>query len=139
MKRARRAAIRTAAARAGASHRGADSNAMLRATPAPLTRATPARATPTRRRAARRAASARASATAKKPWEERDCRLVLEDGSVWNGRSFGAKATQVGEVVFNTSLSGYVARTTRDGDGAGRERGWSGRERAREGRIADGF
>ena len=132
-------AIRMAASRAGASHRGARPNAMLSSKPTPLTRATPARSLSTRRSAARRAAVARASATVKKPWEERDCRLVLEDGSVWNGRSFGAKATQVGEVVFNTSLSGCVARTTRDGDGAGRERGWSGRERAREGRIADGF
>ena len=95
---------------------------MLRATPAPLTRATPARATPTRRRAARRAARARASATAKKPWEERDCRLVLEDGSVWNGRSFGAKATQVGEVVFNTSLSGYVTSFPRVARARGAER-----------------
>ena len=52
-----------------------------------------------------------------KPWEETDCRLVLEDGSVWRGRSFGARATQVGEVVFNTSLSGYVRMG--DGDGVG--------------------
>ena len=42
-----------------------------------------------------------------KPWKTHDCRLVLEDGSVWSGRSFGAKGTAVGEVVFNTSLSGY--------------------------------
>ena len=53
--------------------------------------------------------SARASVRARaKPWSERDCRLVLEDGSVWRGRSFGAKKTTVGEVVFNTSLSGCV-------------------------------
>ena len=42
-----------------------------------------------------------------KPWKTHDCRLVLEDGSVWSGLSFGAKGTAVGEVVFNTSLSGY--------------------------------
>ena len=42
-----------------------------------------------------------------KPWKTHDCRLVLEDGSVWSGRSFGAKGTAVGEVVFNTSLTGY--------------------------------
>ena len=36
-----------------------------------------------------------------------DGRLVLEDGSGWSGRSCGAKGTAVGEVVFNTSLSGY--------------------------------
>jgi carbamoyl-phosphate synthase small subunit len=33
--------------------------------------------------------------------------LVLEDGSVWPGKSFGAKGTCLGEVVFNTSLTGY--------------------------------
>lgn len=37
-----------------------------------------------------------------------DARLVLEDGSVWKAKSFGASGTQVGEVVFNTSLTGYV-------------------------------
>ena len=41
------------------------------------------------------------------PWHKQDCRLVLEDGSVWAGRSFGAKGTALGEVVFNTSMSGY--------------------------------
>lgn len=55
----------------------------------------------------------RAAAAVSKPWEETDCRLVLEDGSVWRGRSFGARATQVGEVVFNTSLSGYVGMERR--------------------------
>lgn len=34
-------------------------------------------------------------------------RLVLEDGTVFTGTSFGARATKVGEVVFNTSLTGY--------------------------------
>lgn len=33
--------------------------------------------------------------------------LVLEDGSAWEGRSFGAGGETAGEVVFNTSLSGY--------------------------------
>jgi len=47
------------------------------------------------------------SAAVEKPWKTHDCRLVLEDGSVWSGRSFGAKGTAVGEVVFNTSLTGY--------------------------------
>ncbi len=32
---------------------------------------------------------------------------MLEDGSVWHGSSFGAKGTAIGEVVFNTSLTGY--------------------------------
>ena len=47
------------------------------------------------------------SAAVEKPWKTHDCRLVIEDGSVWSGRSFGAKGTAVGEVVFNTSLTGY--------------------------------
>lgn len=34
-------------------------------------------------------------------------RLILEDGSVYEGEGFGAQATTVGEVVFNTSLTGY--------------------------------
>jgi len=32
---------------------------------------------------------------------------VLEDGSVWHGVPFGDTSTQVGEVVFNTSMTGY--------------------------------
>ena len=34
-------------------------------------------------------------------------RLVLQDGSVWHGNSFGAPSTGVAEVVFNTALTGY--------------------------------
>ncbi len=34
-------------------------------------------------------------------------RLVLEDGSVWRGTALGAPGTWLGEVVFNTSLTGY--------------------------------
>jgi len=33
--------------------------------------------------------------------------LALEDGLVFEGRSFGAQGTKTGEVVFNTSMSGY--------------------------------
>ena len=33
--------------------------------------------------------------------------LVLEDGSQWPGIAFGATGTTSGEVVFNTSLTGY--------------------------------
>jgi carbamoyl-phosphate synthase small subunit len=33
--------------------------------------------------------------------------LVLEDGSVFHGTSFGAEGTSFGEAVFNTSMSGY--------------------------------
>jgi carbamoyl-phosphate synthase small subunit len=33
--------------------------------------------------------------------------LALEDGTVFRGSGFGAKATAVGEAVFNTSITGY--------------------------------
>ena len=33
--------------------------------------------------------------------------LVLEDGRAFTGRSFGAAGETIGEVVFNTGLSGY--------------------------------
>jgi carbamoyl-phosphate synthase small subunit len=33
--------------------------------------------------------------------------LVLEDGSQWPGRAFGAIGDTTGEIVFNTSLTGY--------------------------------
>ncbi len=33
--------------------------------------------------------------------------LALEDGSVFRGTGFGARATVVGEAVFNTSMTGY--------------------------------
>lgn len=33
--------------------------------------------------------------------------LLLEDGTVFEGRGFGAQGQSVGEVVFNTSMSGY--------------------------------
>ena len=33
--------------------------------------------------------------------------LVLADGSVYRGWSFGAKGTVIGEVVFNTGMTGY--------------------------------
>src|SRR3954471_22288630 len=34
-------------------------------------------------------------------------RLILEDGTVYEGTSFGSTANTIGEVVFNTSLTGY--------------------------------
>ncbi|MEK9553012.1 MAG: glutamine-hydrolyzing carbamoyl-phosphate synthase small subunit [Alphaproteobacteria bacterium] len=46
--------------------------------------------------AAPRAASSRPTAV-----------LVLSDGSVFEGRGFGATVTNVGEVCFNTSMTGY--------------------------------
>lgn len=33
--------------------------------------------------------------------------LVLEDGTVFHGQSFGAAGEKTGEIVFNTSLTGY--------------------------------
>ena len=33
--------------------------------------------------------------------------LALEDGSIFHGEGFGAKASAVGEVCFNTSMTGY--------------------------------
>lgn len=36
-----------------------------------------------------------------------DAVLVLEDGSVFRGRSFGAPGERLGEAVFNTGMSGY--------------------------------
>jgi carbamoyl-phosphate synthase small subunit len=33
--------------------------------------------------------------------------LLLEDGTIFEGTSFGAKGTRCGEVVFNTSMAGY--------------------------------
>ena len=49
-----------------------------------------------RTHAAPRAASSRPTAV-----------LVLSDGSVFKGRGFGAAVTNVGEVCFNTSMTGY--------------------------------
>src|SRR5437764_14698371 len=34
-------------------------------------------------------------------------RLILEDRAVYEGESFGSTANAIGEVVFNTSLTGY--------------------------------
>ena len=33
--------------------------------------------------------------------------LLLEDGTIFEGTSFGAKGQLCGEVVFNTSMAGY--------------------------------
>ncbi len=38
--------------------------------------------------------------------------LVLEDGSVYEGYSFGAEVSAYGEVVFNTSMTGYQEMLT---------------------------
>src|ERR1700683_5206383 len=34
-------------------------------------------------------------------------KLALEDGTVFTGRNFGGTGTTFGEVVFNTSMTGY--------------------------------
>jgi carbamoyl-phosphate synthase small subunit len=39
--------------------------------------------------------------------EKRPALLVLADGTVFRGRAFGATKTRAGEVVFNTSMTGY--------------------------------
>lgn len=36
-----------------------------------------------------------------------EAHLILADGTIFTGRAFGHKATRIGEVVFNTSLTGY--------------------------------
>ena len=38
--------------------------------------------------------------------------LALEEGSIYEGYSFGAEDTTYGEVVFNTSMSGYQEMLT---------------------------
>lgn len=38
--------------------------------------------------------------------------LVLSDGTVYQGRSFGSEAPMFGEIVFNTSMSGYQEMLT---------------------------
>lgn len=39
-------------------------------------------------------------------------KLVLEDGTEYKGRAFGAKRSSAGEVVFNTGMVGYVESLT---------------------------
>ena len=38
---------------------------------------------------------------------KRDARLILENGFIFEGYSFGAKGQVIGEVVFNTGMTGY--------------------------------
>jgi carbamoyl-phosphate synthase small subunit len=39
--------------------------------------------------------------------EQKKAALILADGSVWEGFSFGAEGTVIGETVFNTGMAGY--------------------------------
>ena len=44
--------------------------------------------------------------------ELRSCSLILSDGSVFPGQSFGYEADTVGEIVFNTAMVGYPESLT---------------------------
>jgi carbamoyl-phosphate synthase small subunit len=44
--------------------------------------------------------------------ERKEGILLLEDGRVFQGKSFGSVGTKVGEVVFNTSMTGYQEALT---------------------------
>src|SRR5215467_15894050 len=39
-------------------------------------------------------------------------KLILEDGTVFEGKGFGYSTTTFGEVVFNTGMSGYTEALT---------------------------
>ena len=41
-----------------------------------------------------------------------NARLILEDGTVFHGKSFGYPASTAGEVVFNTAMTGYPESLT---------------------------
>ena len=38
--------------------------------------------------------------------------LVLEDGTIFHGKSFGYESSTAGEVVFNTAMTGYPESLT---------------------------
>ena len=38
---------------------------------------------------------------------ERKAWLLLEDGTLFEGKSFGATGSSIGEVIFSTSMAGY--------------------------------
>ena len=42
----------------------------------------------------------------------REARLILEDGTEFVGQSFGYESDAVGEVVFNTAMTGYPESLT---------------------------
>ena len=44
--------------------------------------------------------------------EKHEALLLLEDGTVFKGKAFGATATAVGELVFNTAMTGYQEMLT---------------------------
>ena len=38
---------------------------------------------------------------------KKNAKLILQNGSIFKGFSFGAKGQAIGEVVFNTGMTGY--------------------------------
>ena len=42
----------------------------------------------------------------------REARLILSDGTTFTGRSFGYETVTIGEVVFNTAMTGYPESLT---------------------------
>jgi len=56
---------------------------------------------------ARNTNSGRSAAAPTTGWTKPTAVLVLGDGSVFRGHGFGAATTNVGEVCFNTSMTGY--------------------------------
>jgi carbamoylphosphate synthase small subunit len=44
--------------------------------------------------------------------ESKKAKLVLHDGSIFNGISFGAEVSAAGETVFNTGMMGYPESLT---------------------------
>ena len=44
--------------------------------------------------------------------ELKNIKLVLEDGTVFEGKSFGFHKSVAGEVVFNTAMTGYTVITS---------------------------
>src|SRR5438034_940728 len=48
-----------------------------------------------------------AAETAHNPMSDILAKLALEDGAIYTGRAFGGAGETFGEVVFNTSMTGY--------------------------------
>ena len=44
--------------------------------------------------------------------EDQIAYLILEDGTVYQGKGFGARGTAIGEVVFTTGMTGYQETLT---------------------------
>ncbi len=44
--------------------------------------------------------------------QQRTVQLLLDDGSVFHGKSFGYEKATAGEVVFNTAMTGYPESLT---------------------------